>query len=222
LERLAQDNQWDSLLSENWRAAANNVFSILQSGWVQYPAAFFVGCAFSLWIDGILRRREATTLLTPENKMDVRTVLQQVYAANSMLDKYEGVFEFLTEARDIRICLDYQGKMQGQKDWGGWTRVTLLTKDYVAKGEYLYKNIFTIEVENNKRVMVIDSPNDLSGRKRTRPNGYFMQCVVIVFYAVDGEQRETRTPFVVSNPFIPLRAWPEIDTEIKLNFRGMD
>jgi hypothetical protein len=59
IERLAQDNQWDSVLSENWRAAVNNVLVALQSGWVQYPAAFLLGATFFLWVDGILRRKES-------------------------------------------------------------------------------------------------------------------------------------------------------------------
>lgn len=220
---LAREKGLYASPSQRLDAAVIAVSTFVAQTW--FLCAFSAAGGFILGVVGfdfVLRTSKTEQDRESPISDDLKITLQQTYASTGLLDNYRASIEFLIAANDVRICLDYRGKTQDERNWGAWTRVTLISKDFVAKGEYVHKQIFSMQRDERKSALVIESPNDFDGKKRTLPERYFMECVVIVFYSKNKEQRDARKPFLITAPFLHIRAWPEITTDIRLDFRGMD
>jgi hypothetical protein len=224
LEKLAQDNRLDALLSNYWGAIVSSVIAALQSAWIQYPAALVLGAAIGLWVDGWLRRKEIKEDEPAQAPAEVKLSMSPTYESNGVLKNYSSTVLFLTHATEVAVCLDYRVKTQPQPKWGAWTRVTLITRPIIAKGEQIHQTIFTLSMDEKKRVgLNIESENTLRGNKRQILKDYYAECVIVVFYRIDNSARkEFRKKFVIECPIFPLNLWPQITPEISLRFEGMD
>jgi hypothetical protein len=219
---LAREKGFYAHPSDRLEAAITALNSFVTQTWFLYSAVALSGFLVGLLLDYSLRTKGADKdpgKSTDNSELEIH--LQPTYSVNG-LDDYRAAIQFLNDARDVRICLDFRVRAENATGWGEWTRVTLLTKNFVAKGEWLYKNIFTVATSGGKRILTIESDNDLDGKRRTIPENSYAHFVLIIFYETDKGPATNRSRFFIDSHWLKPKNWPDVTPEITLTFNGME
>lgn len=216
--KLAEENGWYAQPTERATSAISWIVALQDTQTFWYTLLGLSCLTIGAWTEWLVRKFSSLDSTDVWSPSCVKLSLQPTVSRH-LLTEIRVAALFDDEARDVRLTLDYATRGDGEPAFGAWTRITLLSKGYVAKGEWIYRGLFEISGPVGNRTLIVTDSNIVDGTPRSIQYNSVVHCVLRVDFINAGIKRSEIVKFRLNKPLAI--DWPDMTGEVKLTFEGM-